>query len=345
MELRLTALEAATSTNELVKRAIEKGEPEGYAVTARVQTAGYGRQGRTWASPAGGMYLSVLLRPQAPLYELPTLSLVAGMAVRRAVAGLLNGDMGRLVKVKWPNDVVIGSAGASAPAEHADVAATSGAEACGSKSSSPAEAGFAGLSPRSSAPDAALLTMRANDESHSVGTALFRKISGISLEQHAGGICVGIGVNVVPPAGGAAPGGVGGKNVPAYVADLMADAVRGHDAESACDAARGQGVAVRAAADSGAADDLVDRVRDAVLRELVCLYERWTADGFASLLGEYATHAALSGMKVSIVDLDGSVQVAGRVRGVDAFGRLLVLPDGADDAVAVSSGEAHIVLS
>lgn len=354
MELRLTALDAATSTNELVKRAIEEGEPEGYAVTARVQTAGYGRQGRTWASPAGGMYLSVLLRPQVPLFELPTLSLVAGMAVRRAVAGLLGDDVGRHVKVKWPNDVVLDFTGADVPAERADATASSSAESCGSKPSSPAEGGFVGLSLQSSALDAASLTLQASGESHSAGAlaaAPFRKISGISLEQHAGGICVGIGVNVVPPADGAEPGRIGGKNVPAYMADLIADAesacdaTRRHDAEPFCDAMRGQGAAVRAAAGCNTSEDLVDRVRDAVLRELFSLYERWTAGGFAPLLPEYAAHAALSGMRVSIVDMDGSVQVAGRVQGVDTFGRLLVLPDGADDAVAVSSGEAHVVLS
>lgn len=45
-----------------MKRALEAGEPEGLALRARRQTGGYGRQGRAWASPEGGLYLSLLLR-------------------------------------------------------------------------------------------------------------------------------------------------------------------------------------------------------------------------------------------------------------------------------------------
>ena len=85
---RLQAYGEVPSTNEIVKRAIEEGEPEGLAVGARVQTAGYGRQGRAWSSPDGGMYLSLLLRPRCALSQLPTLSLVAGVAVRRAIASV-----------------------------------------------------------------------------------------------------------------------------------------------------------------------------------------------------------------------------------------------------------------
>ncbi len=83
----------------------------------------------------------------------------------------------------------------------------------------------------------------------------------------------------------------------------------------------------------------------AVLREFGAFYERWVAEGFAALLDEYAAHAALTGMRVSIVNLDGSVQVAGTVRGVDAFGRLLVESSDASGVVAVSSGEAHVTLA
>ncbi len=60
---RLQAYGEVPSTNEIVKRAIEEGEPEGLAVGARVQTAGYGRQGRAWSSPDGGMYLFPSVAP------------------------------------------------------------------------------------------------------------------------------------------------------------------------------------------------------------------------------------------------------------------------------------------
>ena len=52
---RVRCLEETTSTNDEIKRALETGEPEGLIVRARRQTGGYGRQGRGWVSPEGGM--------------------------------------------------------------------------------------------------------------------------------------------------------------------------------------------------------------------------------------------------------------------------------------------------
>lgn len=95
MEFRVECLEAVGSTNEVVKEALEAGEPEGLAVRARRQTGGYGRQGRTWASPEGGLYMSLLLRPSVPSAQLPTLSLVVGLAVRRARAARVARGAGR----------------------------------------------------------------------------------------------------------------------------------------------------------------------------------------------------------------------------------------------------------
>ncbi len=106
MQFRVESHESITSTNDRVKQAIEAGEPEGLAVRSFRQTAGYGRQGRAWESPLGGMYQSFLLRPDVPPAQLPTLSLLVGLAARRAVAALLPGLTGRL-QVKWPNDLVV----------------------------------------------------------------------------------------------------------------------------------------------------------------------------------------------------------------------------------------------
>ena len=109
MQFRVQSFETVTSTNDLIKRAIEEGQPEGLAVRGLRQTAGYGRQGRAWESPIGGMYQSFLLRPDVPPAQLPTLSLLVGLAVRRAIAGLVPELEGR-VQVKWPNDIVVAEA-------------------------------------------------------------------------------------------------------------------------------------------------------------------------------------------------------------------------------------------
>ena len=104
---RIALHEEVASTNDEVKRALEAGEPEGLVVRALRQVSGYGRQGRSWTSPEGGLYCSLLLRPQVAPRELPTLSLVVGMAVRRALVALAGARAEEAVRIKWPNDVVL----------------------------------------------------------------------------------------------------------------------------------------------------------------------------------------------------------------------------------------------
>ena len=141
LAFRLRVLDEVTSTNDEVKRALEAGEPEGLAVSARRQTGGYGRQGRTWASPEGGLYLSLLLRPSVDAALLPTLSLVTALAVRRAVAGLLPAEAAESVLVKWPNDLVVPAA--SRPPELLDAAAGRGTRSRGDAGDSRTEVRFA----------------------------------------------------------------------------------------------------------------------------------------------------------------------------------------------------------
>lgn len=101
---RVSCYEEVASTNLLVKNAIKAGEPEGFVATAIRQESGYGRQGKVWLSPSGGLYLSVLLRPQVPMRRLPSLSLLCSHAVRASMAPLT--DCPADIKIKWPNDIV-----------------------------------------------------------------------------------------------------------------------------------------------------------------------------------------------------------------------------------------------
>ena len=78
---------------------------EGAVAATEHQTAGRGRLGRTWDEPAGSsVLLSVLLRP-LPGRAIAELSLVAGLAVARAIEG----ETGATALLKWPNDVLLGS--------------------------------------------------------------------------------------------------------------------------------------------------------------------------------------------------------------------------------------------
>ena len=102
---RVTCYDDVLSTNELVKAAIKEGEKEGLVITALTQGAGYGRTGHTWKSPLGGLYFSMLLRPEVPMGQLPTLSLLTSYAIREAL-GDLDASLAEAVKIKWPNDVM-----------------------------------------------------------------------------------------------------------------------------------------------------------------------------------------------------------------------------------------------
>jgi len=101
----LHLLQETTSTNDEAKHAAKSGAPHGSTWVAESQTAGRGRQGRTWLSPRGeNLLFSVLWRQPCPVSRLPLLSIAAGIAVcdvaRRVAAGA---D----VRLKWPNDVVL----------------------------------------------------------------------------------------------------------------------------------------------------------------------------------------------------------------------------------------------
>lgn len=92
------------STNDAVMAAGRAGKAEGLTILADRQTAGRGRRGRPWASPAGvGLYTSVLLRPQQSPAKLPLLTLVAGLGVAEAIEEIA----GAATRLKWPNDVLV----------------------------------------------------------------------------------------------------------------------------------------------------------------------------------------------------------------------------------------------
>lgn len=91
------------STNTRALELAADGAPHGLVVAARQQTAGRGRQGKTWVSPLdAGLYISFLLRPQVELTQIPLISLATGAAVARA----LRSACGIQVGLKWVNDIV-----------------------------------------------------------------------------------------------------------------------------------------------------------------------------------------------------------------------------------------------
>lgn len=95
---------ATGSTNDVAKELARQGAAEGTVVVAEEQTTGRGRLGRVWQSPAqAGLYFSVILYPMVSPMEVTQVTLLAAVAVVRALAR----ELGVTARVKWPNDVYL----------------------------------------------------------------------------------------------------------------------------------------------------------------------------------------------------------------------------------------------
>ncbi|WAH35141.1 biotin--[acetyl-CoA-carboxylase] ligase [Alicyclobacillus dauci] len=90
------------STNQTATALARDGSPHGIVVTARQQSGGKGRQGRIWTSPSGGMWFSVLVREPCALSQAADLTLLASVAVHRALV-----SEGVQAQIKWPNDILV----------------------------------------------------------------------------------------------------------------------------------------------------------------------------------------------------------------------------------------------
>lgn len=100
----LEVVETTASTN--ADLAGSSGAADRTVLIALEQSAGQGRRGRTWSSPAGGLYVSVLFRPAGvSAARLPWLNLIAGLALVRVAQ-----SVGVEATLKWPNDLLLGPA-------------------------------------------------------------------------------------------------------------------------------------------------------------------------------------------------------------------------------------------
>ncbi len=95
-------LSKCSSTQDVAEALAKEGADEGTVVVAEEQLSGRGRLRRTWYSPRGGLWYTVILRPQNVKY-LHLLSLAVGVAISKAIEDIT----GIVPKLKWPNDLVI----------------------------------------------------------------------------------------------------------------------------------------------------------------------------------------------------------------------------------------------
>lgn len=91
------------STNLQLRGMAQSGAPHGSVCLCEMQTAGRGRLGRSWHSPAGcGLWCSVLLRPTLQPEDAPLITLCTALAMQRAILA----STGVETRIKWPNDLV-----------------------------------------------------------------------------------------------------------------------------------------------------------------------------------------------------------------------------------------------
>ena len=96
--------ETINSTNLRAKLDADNGAPEGALIVADMQTAGRGRRGRTWSSPAGvNVYFTLILKPDYTPDKASMVTLVMAMAVTEGIRETCGVEAG----IKWPNDIVV----------------------------------------------------------------------------------------------------------------------------------------------------------------------------------------------------------------------------------------------
>lgn len=100
---QIIKLNTIDSTQNLAKQLAREGAASGTLILTETQSAGRGQYEHTWSSAKGGLYFSLVLRPEKELLFSPSLSL----KVAQTVADTLNAEFGVSAKMKYPNDVLV----------------------------------------------------------------------------------------------------------------------------------------------------------------------------------------------------------------------------------------------
>jgi BirA family transcriptional regulator, biotin operon repressor / biotin---[acetyl-CoA-carboxylase] ligase len=99
---RVEVREEIGSTQERARELARRGAPHGTLVISRVQTGGRGRLGRRWGSPAGGLWMSLVLRPNMSTKVAARTTQTAAVGVAKTLR-----EFGVVVRIKWPNDLLV----------------------------------------------------------------------------------------------------------------------------------------------------------------------------------------------------------------------------------------------
>ena len=109
-DIPVLRFESLDSTNEEALRRVAARERTPFWIVADEQMRGRGRSGRQWHSPVGNLYATLVIETGVAAAIATQLSLVAGLSVHEAVARHLPSDQHPRLRLKWPNDVMLGAA-------------------------------------------------------------------------------------------------------------------------------------------------------------------------------------------------------------------------------------------
>ncbi len=101
--MKIIRLETTHSTNLIAKQLIDADKCEPTLIIALSQTAGKGQLEREFSSPPGGLYFSLLIKPELASSLLPLVTLVTGLACAQQLCNVIDNT----IHLKWPNDVYV----------------------------------------------------------------------------------------------------------------------------------------------------------------------------------------------------------------------------------------------
>jgi len=104
-EVQIRWLDYASSTQDEAHQLAATGAPHGSAIAVPVQTAGRGTRGRVWVSAEGGLWLSVVCRPERGS-AVEVVGVRTGLALARFLDGIVRPPA--RIALKWPNDLMLG---------------------------------------------------------------------------------------------------------------------------------------------------------------------------------------------------------------------------------------------
>ncbi|MBQ4100185.1 MAG: biotin--[Oscillospiraceae bacterium] len=104
LDFKLNIFDEVTSTNDVLREMAISGAPDKTVVLASSQTKGRGRLGRSFFSPNGsGIYMSLLLRPQIDIADIPLITPLTAVVVCEAIEQIFSVSP----QIKWVNDLLL----------------------------------------------------------------------------------------------------------------------------------------------------------------------------------------------------------------------------------------------